>query len=293
MDGKQKMISKNKNIKNIIFYNHFHKGDIFLSREFIKDIINKLNLNFYYLHGNDGNFFNDLNIKSIIDVNQLKNINHWNCPFIIDETLYLNTWYNACNGRYMEGCILQTFYNIFKEYYKILNIELDIIQNYIPSVDYSKFNIDKAFNLFDNSIMICNNTPLSGQSNIRNMDVIIDGLSKKFTNKILLVTNETNLNNKNIIKTNIVTKNNTLFEISYLSKFCNYIIGRSSGPYSFSLIKENIFNNKLKYISICSSEDLVDFGLKKFTHKNKFNYINSNLNDDEILNLLIQYLNDE
>ena len=278
-----------KEIKNIVFYNHFHKGDIFLSRSFIKDMINKLNLNFYYLHYNGKDFFNDFKINCDLNLNELKNIDNWNCNFIVDETMYLNTWYNSCGGKYMTGCNLQTFYNLFKNYYNLFQIEIDSMENYIPSVDYSYFDIKVNYNLPKNKIiLICNNIPLSGQSNTRNIDFIINELSNRFTNIIFLVTNQTNVSNNNIIETKNILKFNNLFEISHLSKFCDIIIGRSSGPYSFSLIRENIFNDKIKYISICSDEGLVDFGLKHYANKNKFNYINSNLNDEEILKLLIE-----
>jgi hypothetical protein len=39
-------------MKNLIFFNYFHNGDIHVSREFVKDILNKTNFNnhIYYHH---------------------------------------------------------------------------------------------------------------------------------------------------------------------------------------------------------------------------------------------------
>jgi hypothetical protein len=52
------------NFNNIIFFNNYHNGDIFVSRSFIKDIISKLpNNQYYYAHRNKKYLLKDLNLK--------------------------------------------------------------------------------------------------------------------------------------------------------------------------------------------------------------------------------------
>ena len=59
-----------------------------------------------------------------------------------------------------------------------------------------------------------------------------------------------------------------LIECSYFSTFCDVIIGKSTGTYSYSLVDENIKNNKTKFIGICSLS-LASAGLHSIIN-NKF-----------------------
>jgi hypothetical protein len=283
-----------KTINNIIFYNHFHKGDIFLSRSFVDDICKKLNNRCHYLHQNGVGFFRDINIEEVNEVDYLRKIDNWSCHFIQNNSLFLNTWYNSCYGKYMKGCTIHTLYEVFKTYYSTLGLKIDSFESYIPNIDYTKFDITVDESVFtDNMVLFCNNIPLSGQSNVKNLDNILHALSVTYPKIKFLVTNSSSIFNDNIIHTENICPRNNLFDISYIGTKCKHIIGRSSGPYSFSITKNNINNKNLKYTSICSSEDLVDFGLKSITDKDKFNYINSNLSDEDILLNLIQILNNE
>ena len=86
-------------------------------------------------------------------------------------------------------------------------------------------------------------------------DDIIENLSNEYKEINFLVTNDSLISNDNVFYTkNIIGLEKDLFEISYLSTFCDVIIGRSSGPHSFSYIKDNFFNKKKINISICSFE---------------------------------------
>ena len=50
-------------MKTIIFYNTFHNGDIHVSREFIKDIMNKIETTFYYYHNGGPRLLFDIDIQ--------------------------------------------------------------------------------------------------------------------------------------------------------------------------------------------------------------------------------------
>jgi hypothetical protein len=58
------------------------------------------------------------------------------------------------------------------------------------------------------------------------------------------------LNKDNIKYTKdiINIRDNDLNEISYISTFCDIIIGRGSGPYCFSTIKSNLLNKNKIFI---------------------------------------------
>jgi len=80
----------------------------------------------------------------------------------------------------------------------------------------------------------------------------------------------------------VLYKNNfDLNEISYLSTFCDVIIGRGSGPYCFSHVKKNIFNENKTYISVCSDKNNGVIYQGKAT-----NIWSNNYNQNEIIKLI-------
>jgi hypothetical protein len=52
----------------------------------------------------------------------------------------------------------------------------------------------------------------------------------------------------------IKVENSDLNEISYLSTFCDIIVGRSSGPFTFSNVKENIFDGNKAFLCFGEKE---------------------------------------
>jgi hypothetical protein len=145
-----------------------------------------------------------------------------------------------------------------KELYTKLSIfdNLKGIENYIPSIDYTKFNL-KSFNedklKNKKNVLFCNNFVNSRQSENFSFSEIINNLGEKFKDINFIITNYESgiIIKENVFyTTDIITgfNNFDLNEISYLSTKCDVIIGRSSGPYSFSIVKENILNSKKKFV---------------------------------------------
>ena len=67
--------------------------------------------------------------------------------------------------------------------------------------------------------------------------------------------------------------NNDLNEISYLSTFCDVIIGKESGPFAFCTIKDNLMNENKTFINFCDRNDWVWFpyGNCKYKWSNNYN----------------------
>ena len=141
--------------KNIIFYNHYHNGDIHYSREFVKDIMKKYKAKsfsyFYNLEQVGSEYIlKDINIscKKDIPIGVLES----DSVILIDDDVYINTWVGQKNRKFVNdiGINLDSNYKNFKEIYKFLNIRLeDDMKYYIPSIDYNFFNLDRC-NLFLN-----------------------------------------------------------------------------------------------------------------------------------------------
>ena len=87
-----------KKMKKIIFFNHYHNGDIHYSREFVKDIIKKTNsTECYYYHFNKPNLLKDINIKHNIPqyLDKQKQI------IKISDNIFINTWIGQCGAKYL------------------------------------------------------------------------------------------------------------------------------------------------------------------------------------------------
>lgn len=253
---------------SITFYNNAHYGDLFVSRSFIKDVVNKFSKNVYYAHRYKKNYlFCDIDVKEI---------NFGEQP--IDNKFIFETWYATNQQKYFDqtGCTIQTLYKLFTDVYAQLEITLDNINNYVPSIDYSKYGFLKE-ERNKNAVLICTNIPLSGQSNKDDMGFFVNEIAKKMPNKMFFVTNDVlNLKKQdNVFYTKNILKTNDLIELSWFSTQCSSIIGRSSGPYTFALTKQNL-DEGLKFFEIGYSFPEGDFsncnfGLPKLGYNNFYN----------------------
>ena len=130
---------------NIFFYNNYHNGDVFYSKEFVRDIKNKLAAdNYYYIHNNDFSILKDF------DIQQIRTITPDNSLSLAKKgnDLYINTWVGQAGGKYLTyGCSLKSNYLIFSDIYKTLGIDIEPIGSYIPRVNYDKIEQNSIKNM--------------------------------------------------------------------------------------------------------------------------------------------------
>lgn len=247
-------------MKSICFFNCYHNGDVFNSKAFVTEIMRNIDTKYYYAHNNNPKIIADLPIEQI-NLSQIENFNNCSDKFIItDDVVYVNTWigpYFEPNGE----CTLRFSYYMYGKIYEELNrifgssLSLGKAINYFPKVDYSFFpDVSKvdAFlaenNSYKKKILISNGPGHSNQVARYNEDMsdIIDKLAEYYSyshsNYLFIATHkyDTKMNNVRFTDDIIQAQNGDLNEISYLSKFCDFVIGRSSGPYSFSCTYDNM-----------------------------------------------------
>jgi hypothetical protein len=263
----------------IYFYNTFHNGDVHYSRSFVRDIIKKLPNNDYcYLHNN--------NPKILKDIQNLKydkaffSFDNWNLisayPIsyyeqIIFKTddIYINTWVgqqdwitkNGLNrNRDNHYCSLYSLYELYEDIFHTLNISIEKIDYYLPEIDFNfieKNNIDDFISNSnsDLKIMINNNFPLTVRIDL-DINSVVSKLSEKYSNVLFFLTMKTNIDRKNVVYTpDIIKLDCDMNENSYLSTKCDIIVGRPSGSYCFTMIKDNFIKNK-QFITI--SDNIYD-----------------------------------
>jgi hypothetical protein len=246
---------------NIIFYSPFHNGDIHVSRTFVREIINNVKAeNYYYAHECHERILSDIpNLKyKKLDFTTNTQIQYE----IKDNNLYINTWVGQCNFRYFDGCTFTALYRIFTDMFKSLKIDIKEKEYYLPYIDYDKFdifNLDSTniINSNKRKIFICNCECLAYQADNFNFEPIIDYFSNKYNDYLFFISNNSAIKKENVINTKDVINNNTndLNENSYITTKCDVIIGRSSGSYTFSLVKENMLDSNKKFIVFCHNDN--------------------------------------
>jgi hypothetical protein len=243
----------------IIFYNFYHNGDIFVSKGLVNFIINNIQAKeYYYFHCNSSKLIQD--IPKIKHIKKLPSNDLEYSGWRIDEnTLWCNTWYNSFNKQEFEGCTIQTLFKVFKRGLKeVINFDLPGEPlDYLPDINFDFFNVDYLFNMIlplRKIILIDNCNVLSGQSHNFDFNPVIDHISNQFSDIVFLVTNK---NGDDIIKKNVTycsdvidERENNLNEISYLSGFCDILIGRNSGPHTFCFRKDNLGNRDKTFVCI-------------------------------------------
>ena len=280
-------------MKNLIFFNNFHNGDIHYSRSFILDIMKKTNFNCFYNHLNS-----NLLLKDIPTLNYLPNKRYDNNIQIItnDNEIIINTWVGQNNAKYIKmsgkSCSIYTNYELYKNVFDNLSIKMENLEYYIPKINWdliNKNNIDIFIKqITGKKIIISNGSTFSGQAPPFLFDDIIKSLANEFKEISFILTKKINLRSNNIYYTDdIINQNNSdLNEISYLSLFCDIIIGRASGPFAFCHTQENLTDENKVFISFSNndydsnwyvSEKCKQVWSNNFSHNNIYNKIRNEI----------------
>jgi hypothetical protein len=285
-------------MKKIVFYNNWHNGDVFLCKEFVREITNFFNVPTYYCHNMKKCFYKDINLTEC-DKFEGGYFDDNGTITIKDDVAYINTWYYSGSGKYFHtGCTLTTLYNYFKDVYSLLGLSISPnLEYYLPNIDNDNIKNNINHNIFEQhygkKILICNNIPLSGQSSEHDWSYLINKIYSLNPNNLILVSNDGNyIKNKNVLciqdlylnKINYEVSND-LMEISYISTLCDVILGRSSGPFSCCYTAHNIGSSR-KIINVTNQGIQGKFGFPE----SNIHIIDARWNDDRILNEIKNFL---
>jgi len=248
-------------ITKLIFYNNHNNGDIHFTREFVRDIIKKTNYDEYY-------FLHKRSPKLLMDIPNLKHgiLNEYckvDSPYhVINNETYVNTHLGVYQI-FVDKVInvdLPIFYDYFQVIFNKLRIPMENKKSYLPVIDYNVFEINGIKEYLDKNrnaikVIVCNGSVHSNQSLIVDFKDLVEKLSNEFPHIHFLLTDKKDVIEKdNVLYTSdIIKAGSDLNEISYLSTFCGAIIGRASGPYSFTEVKENLNDVDKTFIFICNN----------------------------------------
>jgi hypothetical protein len=235
--------------KSVIFYNHFGNGDIFESREFVKEYMEKIPAdNYYYAHGKNPKILADMPLLGFTEVTDVMDPRH--AAIMTDDILYINTWIGR-DGKYVLpgiGCVVESLYHMHNEILTSLKFEplrKEMI-DYVPDIDYSYYDvktIDEFHDKYGNRKVLVSNGPVQS-SQAKNFDFTpaIEMMAKTFPDILFILTSPTDIKGDNILFTGDIINVEDGFdlnEISYLSLHCDTHVGRNSGPHVFAQVRRN------------------------------------------------------
>lgn len=264
-------------MRKVVFYNHYHNGDILHSKVFVIDVRFVLRtlypqMQFAYAHSKAPDLLKDINIAH----EQLPAYLPQKAEFLYDadnKILYINTWIGAYFGKGLKHdgeCTLQFAYVMWKNIYDKLNelfntnlFKLYPIESYLPYVDYSRLNrtpMDKwardESRVRKRKLLFCNGPALSGQCLYTgDMSELIKELAFDYPDCEFITTQPIVSGLPNIYwagNTNDVIKDppyTDLNEISYLASYCDIIVGRNSGPFCFAATGSNLLDSNKTFYS--------------------------------------------
>jgi len=261
----------------VILVNHFHNGDLHVSRGIIRKIIERVKqqdptTTFVYSHKCHPTLLQDIpDLEYDPEPIKLLRNEHDNL-LKVKDSVYINTWYGQQHQKYVRlyettfDCLYSALEDSCRQLwgFSLSDISTDL-RDFFPTIDYSKYEIGEAKQWIDNhgeqKILIENGFALSNQSDNFAMEPIIIDLAQKYPQKTFILTCPSVILDKpdNVVFSSDIIKKNIksdLNEVSYLSSHCDVIIGRASGVFSFTLTQENLFKRKINYLCFCQQRFL-------------------------------------
>lgn len=298
----------------IVFFNHYHRGDMHTQKEYVKQVMRELpDLEFEYQHYNPSKLTNEFGIKHTGVPSQLNNKQKF---YEQGNTLFINTWVGCDWDIFCKhgGINMHTIHEgwgiIFNKINEVFgrNIKLlDSKEEYLPRINYNFIDREGIDYYIENNqpegrMLICNNTPNSDQSFAGNMEEYIVALAEENTGVHFICTDKISKEVDNVIYTKDIIGDvgeTDLLEVSYLSRFCDVIIGKNSGPYVFCETYDNYMDKDKTFISFNTKNPAYDTIMETMSNglslKCKYTAVpiinNKNLTDQDKINILSAIVN--
>lgn len=259
----------------VILFNHYHRGDLFTHKEFARHMKQQMpDSNFEYWHYNHPKVNLDLQIPLTNLPNKLDNRIKF---YEQGDVIGINTWIGVWDEIFAKhgGVNLQSLYESWGAIFKKVGLKLhDDSEMYLPQIDFSLFNtknIDAYIESNDRKrILICNGKPMSNQSFESDMSDVVHKFAKQRPDIDFICTKKFNTKELNVLFTDDIIQDNEQFftgvipfwfdkptntcdlnEISYLSRKCDAIIGKNSGPFVFCETAVNLKDPTKTIVSFC------------------------------------------
>lgn len=245
---------------NLIFYNHYGSGDLFESREFALDWMKIVGVEkaYYACRKCFHALFSDL--PSITPIEVTEDMDMRAAVTRRGGDIFVNTWIGARNaqtkppGDYVlwpgVGCTVDNLYRMHNDYLKeagLVKLPRPIV-GYIPSINYSqavrdritKWIKDKPYRL----ILMCNGPTGSNHASNFDFGPILDWIPQNPDRAFIFSEKGAHIPERDdVFWTDDITGRNPgecdLLAVSFLSRFCEIIVGRCSGAQMHTQVIQN------------------------------------------------------
>jgi hypothetical protein len=240
-----------RSYSRILFFNDCNNGDNHYSRQFLRHISSLVGVDCAYSHFRCDRILADLPMRLIrVDTRPLHQESfHLNA----DGTLFMNTWVGHQNFKWFtpNGCTLHNNYRMFSDNCKAIGVTLPPEVECIPTIDYARLGILGSVQV-DRNILVSNGPCASGQAYNFDMNPVVEALADKHPSCRFFVTDPFTTNRVNIFDANKTVSapmgKSNLVELSHFSLSCPIIVGRGSGPFCFSHVRENLMDPEKTFI---------------------------------------------
>lgn len=254
--------------RTLTAFNHYGVGDLWESREFVLEWMRVLGISECEYACRYPAVFEDLPQIRTRPLTDDLNMRHWASRR--NGRYMLNTWIGALNGETNPkgdyviwpgiGCCVENILRMNNDYLKRLGLPriTKPAQDFLTTVDYGRINKGNVDNfvLSDNImgrhkiVLVCNGPTGSGHAANFDMARMVELLPE--SDSVFVFTERATCNKPLVFFTDDITERNgrcDVLAISYLSRFCNVIVGRCSGAQMVCETKENWMNPNKTLVS--------------------------------------------
>lgn len=277
----------------LVFYLHYGNGDIFESREFAKEYMQKITAKEYWYAHSKPNYILE-NIENLQQTEILDFMDMRKAWFVKDNCLYINMWIGRDSQYVLPGigCVVEELYRMHNDILSSLNLptlEKDIYE-YIPATvldipTWLPQEIIMNENWGWNLILLCNGPVQSNQAVNFDFDPIIQKLINDFNHILIYVTSGTKVDSSRVIDKSHYNLN----QIATLSSATKTIIGRNSGPHVFAQNLDNWNDPTKACLSFTYKEEASHFVLSNHLPMKK--YWSPATGTQDVYNKIVEVIN--
>lgn len=244
----------------LTFYNHYGNGDLFESREFVLDWMRLAGVTEAgYAHRDLPGIFADLPQIHSLPVHPEMDMRR-SLTRRPDDELWVNTWIGRDSGYVVNpgiGCVVEEIYRMHQDMLReagLPPLPRPLVE-YLPTIDYTRIELGRLHSFLsehrhEKLALICNGPTGSGQA--ENFDLAAALPEPRPDRRFLLTQGHPQMTQRgadqiegrpDVLFTDDLTGRPPggwdLNAISYLSRFCDVIVGRCSGPQMFTQVRPN------------------------------------------------------
>jgi hypothetical protein len=263
----------NKDIKRIVFFNHWRNGDSFVNKAYVKQIIESHpGCEYFYAHQHHENIAADLNCRhQPLDV--LPQELNWRQMLgfdYVNKTLYVNCWAGVWQNIHFGMDDHPNFDILHRGWSDILtSLNLPVLGDYhyyLPMTDFAFYDCRQADQYLKlrrirdrKMILFCNGPVMSRQCDLTDMAETVQILSSKYPEYEFLLTYPVNVSAQNVFCTDEIFGSpvGNINQIAYLSQFAELVVGKNSGPFTYSQHRANLNNYQKSFL--CYGKRAIDW----------------------------------